>query len=170
MAIANVGAPACGMNAVTRAFVRLCLFNGINPWVIYGGFEGLVSSDTRKGIGGAHMLEWREVYGWANQGGSNLGTRRLTAQEVGLEKVAAAFKKYTLHGILIVGGFEAFSAGLQLAEARNTYPEFCIPILVIPATISNNVPGTDFSLGCDTALNEIVRVRPHLITSRDIVN
>jgi len=45
-----------------------------------------------------------------------------------------------------------------MAEARDKYPEFCIPITVIPATISNNVPGTDFSIGCDTALNEIADV------------
>jgi 6-phosphofructokinase len=43
-------------------------------------------------------------------------------------------------------------------EARSEHPEFCIPIVVIPSTISNNVPGTDFSLGCDTALNEITEV------------
>jgi len=44
-------------------------------------------------------------------------------------------------------------------EARNKYPEFQIPLICIPATISNNVPGTEFSIGADTALNEIVRVR-----------
>jgi 6-phosphofructokinase 1 len=44
-------------------------------------------------------------------------------------------------------------------EARNKHPEFQIPLICIPATISNNVPGTEFSIGADTALNEIVRVR-----------
>ena len=47
---------------------------------------------------------------------------------------------------------------LELCEARSQYKEFCIPMCVLPATISNNVPGTDFSLGADTALNEIVDV------------
>jgi 6-phosphofructokinase 1 len=46
-----------------------------------------------------------------------------------------------------------------LYEARNKHPEFQIPLICIPATISNNVPGTEFSIGADTALNEIVRVR-----------
>jgi 6-phosphofructokinase 1 len=45
-----------------------------------------------------------------------------------------------------------------MADARPKYPEFCIPINVLPASISNNVPGTDFSIGSDTALNEIVNV------------
>ncbi len=44
-------------------------------------------------------------------------------------------------------------------EARSKHPEFQIPLICIPATISNNVPGTEFSIGADTALNEIVRVR-----------
>jgi len=53
---------------------------------------------------------------------------------------------------------KAFHSVLMLAELRNDYPEFCIPMTVIPATISNNVPGTDFSLGADTSVNEIADV------------
>ena len=47
---------------------------------------------------------------------------------------------------------------LHMSEVRDKYREFCIPMVVIPATVSNNVPGTDFSLGCDTALNAITEV------------
>lgn len=50
---------------------------------------------------------------------------------------------------------------LQLIENRPQFPAFCIPFIVIPSTISNNVPGTDFTLGCDTALNEITEVCTH---------
>jgi len=60
--------------------------------------------------------------------------------------------------LLIIGGFEAFQTILMMAESRDKFPAFCIPIACIPATISNNVPGTDFSLGCDTALNEITEI------------
>lgn len=73
-------------------------------------------------------------------------------------QIAARFREYKLHSLLLVGGFEAYHSLVQLYEARGKYPEFCIPMVVIPATISNNVPGSDFSLGCDTALNEIVEV------------
>lgn len=48
--------------------------------------------------------------------------------------------------------------GGQLADQRKNFPEFCIPLVVIPSTISNNVPGTEFSLGCDTGLNEITEI------------
>ena len=52
-------------------------------------------------------------------------------------------------------------------EARSKYPEFRIPLICIPATISNNVPGTEFSIGADTALNEIVKVTQQNTTRLD---
>lgn len=48
--------------------------------------------------------------------------------------------------------------GLELVQAREKYEEMCIPMVVIPATVSNNVPGSDFSIGADTALNTITSV------------
>ncbi len=54
---------------------------------------------------------------------------------------------------------QAYQCVLALAEARDKYPEFCIPMAIVPSTISNNVPGTDFTLGADTALNEITEVK-----------
>lgn len=54
--------------------------------------------------------------------------------------------------------FQAYHSALEMAEARKEFDAFCIPMVVIPCTISNNVPGTDFSLGADTALNEITDV------------
>lgn len=57
--------------------------------------------------------------------------------------------------IWLLKGYEGI---LQLFEARTHYEELCIPMCVIPATISNNVPGTDFSLGADTAVNAVMDV------------
>lgn len=54
---------------------------------------------------------------------------------------------------------QALECLLQLYEARGTFEEFCIPMCMLPATISNNVPGTELSIGADTALNAIVEVR-----------
>lgn len=53
---------------------------------------------------------------------------------------------------------QAYEGVLQLVEARERYEELCIVMCVIPATISNNVPGTDFSLGSDTAVNAAMEV------------
>ncbi|XP_043211165.1 ATP-dependent 6-phosphofructokinase-like, partial [Amphibalanus amphitrite] len=60
--------------------------------------------------------------------------------------------------LLVIGGFEAYLTLLQLCDARQQHPELCVPMACIPATISNNVPGTGFSLGCDTAVNEITEI------------
>lgn len=54
---------------------------------------------------------------------------------------------------------QAFESSVTFAEARSSHQEFCVPVCVLPATISNNVPGTDLSLGSDTSLNVIVEVR-----------
>ena len=99
------------------------------------------------------------MQGWASQGGSRIGTTRTLPSEVGISKVATKFAEHNINGLLIVGGFEAYRAILELAEARALHSSLCVPMVCIPATISNNVPGTDFSLGADTALNEIVDVR-----------
>lgn len=54
---------------------------------------------------------------------------------------------------------QAYLGGLELVTAREKYEELCIPMVIIPATVSNNVPGSDFSIGADTALNTITTVR-----------
>ena len=59
---------------------------------------------------------------------------------------------------------QAFRSLLELSKKRDSHPEFCIPVCMVPATISNNVPGTDLSIDCDTGLNVIVEVRSsHLL-------
>lgn len=151
LGIMYVGAPSCGMNAAARAFVRISLTRGYRVLGIHYGFDGLLKDDVAP-------LTWNEVHGWTGSGGARLKTTRKTAEEEGLDKVAEKLKKYNIHGLLILGGFEAFLSLLQMSEARGKHPEFCIPMTIIPATISNNVPGSDFSLGCDTSLNVIADI------------
>lgn len=100
------------------------------------------------------LLNWTDVSGWACEGGSLLGIKRTLPDKL-LPAIGEQIQKHSIGGLIIIGGFEAFVSLLHLAEARRQYREFCIPMVVIPATISNNVPGTEFSLGADTALNEI---------------
>ncbi|XP_062383316.1 phosphofructokinase, liver b [Sardina pilchardus] len=145
MAILNVGAPAAGMNAVVRSAVRVGLAQGHRVYAVHDGFEGL-SKD------GVCEMHWHDVAGWTGQGGSLLGTKR-TLPNSCMEKIIANMQKYGIQSLIVIGGFEAYEGVLQLVEARSRYDELCIPMCVIPATISNNVPGTDFSLGADTAVN-----------------
>ena len=149
--VMNVGAPACGMNSAVRSFVRHGVWKGCKVLGIHDGFEGLSKGHVRE-------LDWKTVYGWTGTGGSLLGTQRVEPNKIGLASIAKQLRSFNIQGLLIIGGFEAFSSVLQLEEARKNYPEFRIPIICVPATISNNVPGTDLSIGCDTALNEIVQM------------
>ncbi|XP_030253809.1 ATP-dependent 6-phosphofructokinase, platelet type isoform X7 [Sparus aurata] len=148
VAVLNVGAPAAGMNAAVRSAVRVGISEGHKMFAVSDGFEGFSKGQIKE-------IKWADVGGWTGQGGSLLGTKRtLPAKHV--EKIAEQMRKNNINALLIVGGFEAFESLLQLFEARATYEEFCIPMCMLPATISNNVPGTDLSIGADTALNAIV--------------
>lgn len=70
---------------------------------------------------------------------------------------AKCFERYKIGALFVVGGFEAFTAVSELRKARKEYPVFQIPMVVLPATVSNNVPGTEFSLGSDTCLNALIQ-------------
>ncbi|KAA8894971.1 phosphofructokinase-domain-containing protein [Sphaerosporella brunnea] len=149
IAIIHVGAPAGGINAATRAAATYCLSRGHRPFAINNGFPGLVRHDS------VRELDWITVDSWAIRGGSEIGTNRtLPSEDMGM--VAWYFQKYKFDGLLIIGGFEAYHALTELYEAREAYPAFRIPMTCLPATISNNVPGTEFSIGSDTCLNALV--------------
>uniref|UniRef100_A0A673HGW7 ATP-dependent 6-phosphofructokinase, liver type-like n=1 Tax=Sinocyclocheilus rhinocerous TaxID=307959 RepID=A0A673HGW7_9TELE len=145
IAILNVGAPAAGMNAAMRSAVRVGLATGHRLYIVSDGFEGLAN-------GAVNEVSWNQVAGWTGQGGSLLGTKR-TLPSTCMEKLVENLNKFSIQSLLVVGGFEAYEGILELVEARGRYDELCIPMCIIPATISNNVPGTDFSLGSDTAVN-----------------
>lgn len=144
----NVGAPCGGMNSANRAVVHYCLNQGHQILGIYNGFHGLEAGEVKH-------LTWADVDSWVSTGGSELGTNR-HLPENDLGKIACQLQKFEISALVIVGGFEAFISVTQLARNRHLYPAFAIPIICLPATVSNNVPGTDFSIGSDTALNSVM--------------
>ncbi|KAK2886213.1 ATP-dependent 6-phosphofructokinase, platelet type isoform X3 [Channa argus] len=148
VAVLNVGAPAAGMNAAVRSAIRVGISEGHKMLAVNDGFEGFYKGQIKE-------IKWGDVGGWTGQGGSLLGTKR-TLPAKHAEKIAEQMRKHNINALLVIGGFEALECLLQLYEARATYEEFCIPMCMLPATISNNVPGTDLSIGADTALNAIV--------------
>uniref|UniRef100_A0A8C0DLL9 Phosphofructokinase, muscle n=1 Tax=Balaenoptera musculus TaxID=9771 RepID=A0A8C0DLL9_BALMU len=156
VAVMNVGAPAAGMNAAVRSTVRIGLIQGNRVLVVHDGFEGLAKGQIEE-------AGWSYVGGWTGQGGSKLGTKR-TLPKKSFEQISANITKFNIQGLVLIGGFEAYTGGLELMEGRKHYDELCIPFVVIPATVSNNVPGSDFSVGTDTALNTICMVNvEHLV-------
>jgi 6-phosphofructokinase 1 len=151
IAIINVGAPAGGMNSAVYAMATYCMSRGHTPYAIYNGFPGLSRHESVRSI------NWLDIEGWTSRGGSELGTNRTTPVEADIGMVAYYFEKYQFDGLVIVGGFEAFVSLHQMEQARNDYSAFRIPMVLIPATISNNVPGTEYSLGSDTCLNSLMQ-------------
>ncbi|XP_033367399.1 ATP-dependent 6-phosphofructokinase, muscle type [Parus major] len=147
VAVMNVGAPAAGMNAAVRATVRIGLIHGHRMLAVHDGFEGLA-------FGMVEEIGWNAVGSWTGLGGSKLGTKRTLPKKY-FEEISANISKFGIHALVIIGGFEAFMGGMELVEGRARFEELCIPMCIVPATVSNNVPGSDFSIGADTALNTI---------------
>ncbi|XP_050188288.1 ATP-dependent 6-phosphofructokinase, platelet type isoform X1 [Myiozetetes cayanensis] len=147
VAVLNVGAPAAGMNAAVRAAVRVGITEGHKMFAVIDGFEGFARGKIKE-------INWGDVGGWTGQGGSILGTKRTLPAKY-LEKIAEQMRTNNINALMVIGGFEAYLGLLELSAAREKYDEFCVPMVMVPATVSNNVPGSDFSIGADTALNTI---------------
>ncbi|KAM9165259.1 ATP-dependent 6-phosphofructokinase, platelet type isoform 1-T1 [Pangshura tecta] len=147
VAVLNVGAPAAGMNAAVRSAVRVGITEGHNMFAVIDGFEGFANGQIKE-------INWGDVGGWTGQGGSLLGTKRTLPAKY-LEKIADQMRINNINALMVIGGFEAYLGLLELSAAREKYDEFCVPMVMVPATVSNNVPGSDFSIGADTALNTI---------------
>lgn len=148
LAVMHSGAPAPGMNAAVRAAVRIGLDQGHIILGVRGGFQGFIYGDVE-------TLDWMSVNGWVTRGGSDLGTNRKVPAGSDFYAIARTIEKYEIQGLLIIGGWEGYESAFQLFNSRNNYPAFNIPIVCLPATINNNLPGSDLSIGADTALNNI---------------
>ncbi|XP_060859011.1 ATP-dependent 6-phosphofructokinase-like [Metopolophium dirhodum] len=149
--ILNIGGSSNGINALMYSIVRATL--ALNNRVLAAKFsiDGLIKGEIIE-------LHWSSVIGWLNQGGVKLGITRTIPDEEMMEKVAMQMKHFNISSCVIAGGTEALKTGIMMYDYRKKYKEFCIPLIVVPVTYSNNIPGTDFSLGTDTALNQIVKL------------
>lgn len=150
LAVMNSGAPAPGMNTAVRAAVRLGLDRGHIILGIQNGFQGFVEGNILE-------LDWMSVNGWASLGGSELGTNRKVPTGSDFYHIARAIETHKIEGLMIIGGWAGYESAYRLIQERRNFPAFNIPIVCLPATIDNNLPGSDLSIGADTALNNIVQ-------------
>ena len=149
IAVLNAGAPSPGMNTAGRAAIRLGLDAGHVMLGVRNGFEGLMEGDVEE-------MNWMSVSGWASRGGSALGTTRLVPKGRDLYAIARVIEDRRIDALLIIGGWNAYEAAYNLLTNRPNFPSFNIPMICLPASINNNLPGSEFSIGADTALNSIV--------------
>jgi 6-phosphofructokinase 1 len=149
IAVLNAGAPAPGMNSAVRAAVRLGIDQGHVMMGIRGGVQGLIDGDIAE-------MNWMSVNGWASRGGSELGTGRKVPLGKELYAIARTVEELDINALMVIGGWSGYEAAYHLWKERDNFPALSIPIICMPATINNNIPGSELSIGADTAVNNIV--------------
>lgn len=149
IAILNAGAPAAGMNTAGRIAIRLGLDQGHIMLGISNGFDGMAKNQIRE-------MNWMSVAGWSSQGGSVLGTSRKVPKGSDMYAIARTIEDNHIDALLVIGGWTGYEAVYSMLNDRVNFPAFNIPMVCLPASISNNLPGSEFSIGADTALNNIV--------------
>lgn len=155
------GGDAPGMNACIRAVVRTAVANGIEVLGIKRGYAGLISGDTAP-------LSRGDVSNIIHTGGSILESSRCAEFETaeGRKQAIENLDKGKIEGLILIGGDGTFRGGALLAQ------ESTVNILGVPGTIDNDVCGTDFTIGFDTAVNcaidAIDRIRDTARTFRRI--
>jgi 6-phosphofructokinase 1 len=139
------GGDAPGMNAAIRAVVRGCVYHNMECAGIYRGYQGLIENDIED-------LNARSVKNIISRGGTFLKTARSKEfrTKEGREKAHANLINAGIDALVVIGGDGTFTGGLLLDN------EFNFPVIGIPATIDNDISGTDYTIGYDTALNTVV--------------
>jgi 6-phosphofructokinase 1 len=143
LAVLHGGGPAPGMNTAVRVAVRVGLDLGHTMLAVTSGFRGLED-------GRIEEMQWMDVSGWVASGGADLGTSRHVPTEDDIDRIAGQIETHRIDGLLMIGGW----AGYQAAHALNEHLD--LPIVCMPASINNDLPGSEISIGADTALNNIV--------------
>jgi len=151
LAILTDGAPSPGMNTAVRAAVRMAIDQGHSVLAVHNGFEGLIRGEIDE-------YGWMNVHGWGSMGGSQLGVSRKVPSGREWYAIARTLEAQGIEGLLVIGGWMAYEGAYKMYTQRDTFPAFNIPIICLPASIDNNLPGSEMSIGADTALNSIVEV------------
>jgi 6-phosphofructokinase 1 len=165
IAIMHGGGPSPGMNTAVRAAVRLGTDRGHIMFGVKNAFQGLINNELQE-------LDWMSVAGYANQGGAELGTNRYQPSGRDYYSIARTLEEHQIEGVIMIGGWSGYLSALDLFEKRADFPAFDIPIVCVPASINNNLPATELSIGADTALNSIVwavdRIKQSAVASKRV--
>ena len=144
IALMTSGGDASGMNAVLRTVTRYAIYNDLEVYGFYEGYKGLISNDFE-------VLSLNSVSGIIDRGGTFLysaRSERFKCRE-GQKEAIANLKINNIEGLVVIGGDGTFRGAHELHKQG-------IQVVGIPATIDNDVVGTDYSIGFDTALNVII--------------
>lgn len=145
IAVLTSGGDAPGMNAAVRAVVRTAIYNGIEAYGVSQGYKGLINGEIKK-------LEVGDVGNIINRGGTFLGSARLPefanpeVRKIAIQKL----EEIGIDGLVVIGGDGSYRGAMALSNEMN------IKTIGVPGTIDNDICGTDFTIGFDTALNTII--------------
>ncbi len=142
IAVLTSGGDCSGMNAAVRSVVRTATYNGLSIYGVMRGYQGLMSGDIKQ-------LNRRSVSNIINTGGTILKTARSEEFKTkkGQQKAVKQLKKLRIDGLVVIGGDGSFRGARALCR------DWEIDCIGVPATIDNDICGTDFSIGTDTAVN-----------------
>lgn len=145
IAVFTSGGDSPGMNACLRAIVRTAIYNKLEVVGIMHGYDGMIKDEFVK-------MDEKSVANIINRGGTILKTARskdfLTLE--GQQKAFANLQKHHVDGVVVIGGDGSFKGALEFSKLCN------IPFVGCPGTIDNDLIGTDFTIGYDTAINTVV--------------
>lgn len=138
------GGDAPGMNAAVRAVVRKAIYHGVEVYGIKNGFQGLINREFKK-------MDTGSVGGIIQKGGTFLYSARFSEfkEDSVQEQAIKNLREFGIEGLVVIGGDGSFHGAQKLTEKG-------FPCISIPATIDNDISGTDFTIGFDTALNTII--------------
>lgn len=145
IAVLTSGGDAPGMNACIRAVVRSCVYHKVNVFGVLDGFNGLIRNQFIE-------MNYDSVSNILQRGGTILGTARCKEFHLSdMRKIAFEnMKKRNIDGLVIIGGDGSFKGASVFSE------EFDVKVIGIPGTIDNDINGTDYAIGFDTAMNTII--------------
>ncbi|SDQ43877.1 6-phosphofructokinase [Virgibacillus subterraneus] len=138
------GGDAPGMNAAIRAVVRKSIFHDMEIYGVKNGFQGLIDGNIDK-------MDVGSVGDIIQRGGTVLRSARCEEfkTDEGQQKGIEQLRKHDIEGLIVIGGDGSFRGAQKLSEKG-------YPCIGVPGTIDNDIPGTDFTIGFDTALNTII--------------
>ncbi|MFC0471368.1 6-phosphofructokinase [Halalkalibacter kiskunsagensis] len=144
IAVLTSGGDSPGMNAAVRAVVRKGLYLGLEVFGVYRGYTGLMEGEIKK-------FDLGSVGDIIHRGGTMLHSSRSEEfkTEEGQRKAIDQLMSHGIEGVVVIGGDGSYRGAQKLAE-------YGIATVGIPGTIDNDIPGTDYTIGFDTALNTIV--------------
>ncbi|NPV27569.1 MAG: 6-phosphofructokinase [Firmicutes bacterium] len=138
------GGDAPGMNAAIRAVVRKSIYHGLEPVGIRHGYAGLIAREFVE-------MNLGSVADIIHRGGTILQTARCEEFKTkeGREIAVNNLREVGIDGLVVIGGDGSFRGAAELAKMG-------VPVIGVPASIDNDIPGTDYAIGFDTAINTVV--------------